>query len=175
MPDADVLYGLFTNPEAAERGMQNLRAAGVAPEKLVVMCSEPYEEYSFAHDHGSKMPLIAVLGGIIGGTAGLAFVWYSQVSYPIPTAGMPIFTKWPVVIIAYELTMLGVVAASVITLIVTAIIPNLKEKFYDPEISNGKILIGVMDPSASARADLEKRLRSAGADQIKVSGNLAQA
>jgi hypothetical protein len=167
MAGANVLYGLFSRPEAAERGMENLRTAGVAADKIVVMSSEPFEEYSFSHDHGSKMPIIAVLGGIIGGLTGLGFVWYSQVEYPINTAGMPIFTLWPVVIIAYELTMLGVVVASVITLFVSAIIPGLKEKFYDPEVSNGKILIGVMDPSTSARADIERTLRSAGADEIK--------
>jgi ActD protein len=175
MADADVLYGLFSKPEDAERGMQNLRAAGVAQEKLVVMSSEPFEEYSFSHcDHGN-LPLIGVVGGIIGFLVGLGFVWYSQISYPIPTAGMPIFTKWPVVIIAYELTMLGAVIASIVAMFVSAKLPDFKKRFYDPEVSNGKILIGVMDPSVSSRADLEKRLRSAGADQIKVSGSLASA
>lgn len=169
MAGANVLYGLFSQPEAAERGMEKLRSAGVAPEKIVVMSSEPFEEYSFSHDRSSKMPLFAVLGGFVGSLAGLGFVWYSQVEYPIPTAGMPIFTLWPVVIIAYELAMLGVVVASVITLIVTAIVPNLKEKFYDSEVSRGKILIGVMDPSGSSRSDIERSLRSAGADQIKSS------
>jgi hypothetical protein len=173
MADADVIYGLFSEPSAAERGMENLRAAGVAPEKLVVMSSEPFEEYSFSGDHSSWMPWLAVLGGIIGGAAGIAFVWYAQTSYPINTAGMPIFTLWPVVIIAYELTMLGAIVASVITLFAGAKLPDFSAQFYDPEVSNGKILIGVMDPSAGSRADLEERLRSAGADPVKSSGRSA--
>jgi hypothetical protein len=173
MDDANVIYGLFSEPLAAERGMENLRAAGVDPGKLVVMSSEPFEEYSFSHDHGSLMPWIALLGGVIGGTGGIFFVWYAQTSYPIVTANMPIFTLWPVVIIGYELTMLGAILASVITLLATAQLPDFRSRFYDPEVSNGKILIGVLDPSASARTDLEKRLRSAGALQIKATGRFA--
>jgi hypothetical protein len=47
-------------------------------------------------------------------------------------------------------------------------LPNWGAKLYDPGISNGKILIGVVDPSSDVRADLESRLRGAGAEQVKV-------
>ena len=71
-------------------------------------------------------------------------------------------------IVTYELTMLGAVIATVITLLVTARLPNWGAKLYDPEISHGKILIGVVDPSDEARAELENRLRRAGAEKVKV-------
>jgi hypothetical protein len=47
-------------------------------------------------------------------------------------------------------------------------VPNWGAKLYDPEISNAKILIGVLDPSVEARAELYNRLRGAGAEQVKV-------
>ena len=59
------IYGLFPGPHAAERGMNALRAAGVAQEKIVVMSSEPFEEYSFRAGRTSTvMPWLAVCGGL---------------------------------------------------------------------------------------------------------------
>ena len=81
---------------------------------------------------------------------------------------MPIFTLWAAFIVTYELTMLGAIVTSIITLLSTAKLPNWKPKLYDPEISNGKILIGVARAEESAQADLEKRLRTAGAEQVKI-------
>ncbi len=167
MASVDVIYGLFPEPAAAERGMESLRSSGIDPHKVVVMSSEPFEEYSFATESQSYMPWMALIGGIIGASTGIWFCWYSQTSYPIVTAGMPIFTLWPVVIIAYELAMLGAIIASLITLGVTAKLPNWKRKFYDPEVSNGMVLIGVFDPPEAVRTDLENRLRRAGAEKVK--------
>jgi hypothetical protein len=39
----------------------------------------------------------------------------------------------------------------------------------DPEIWTGKILVGVVDPPESSQPELERRLRQAGASQVKQS------
>jgi hypothetical protein len=39
----------------------------------------------------------------------------------------------------------------------------------DPEIGKGKILVGVVDPPQNSQAELERRLRLAGAAQVKQS------
>lgn len=133
------------------------------------MSSEPFDEYSFSQgEHATVMPWLAVLGGVVGGTSGFLLAAYTQKAYPLITGGMPIVAPWPTGIITYELTMLGAVIATVITLLITTGLPNWGAKVYDPEISNGKILIGVLDPSEDARATLEDRLRGAGAEQVKV-------
>ncbi len=76
------IYGLFPGPHAAERGMNALRDAGVAPDKILVMSSEPFEEYSFAQGESrTLMPWIAVMGGLIGGTCGFSLAWFTQVAY----------------------------------------------------------------------------------------------
>lgn len=170
------IYGLFPGPRAAERGMNALRDAGVAPEKIIVMSSEPFEEYSFAQGESkSLMPWIAVLGGLIGGACGFSLAWYTQVAYPIPliTGGMPVVAPWPTGIVTYELTMLGAIVATVITLLVSARLPNWRPSLYEPEVSRGKVLIGVAEPTDEERADLEDRLRRAGAEKIKATGRLS--
>ncbi len=165
------IYGLFPSPDSAERGMNALRAAGIAPEKIVVMSDQPFDEYSFTRaDHKTVMPWIATLGGILGGVSGYLLARYTQVAYPIMTGNMPLVSPWPTAIVTYELTMFGAVLTTVIALLITARLARRRSGLYDAEISNGKILIGVMDPSDAARPDLEKRLLGAGADQVKSTG-----
>jgi hypothetical protein len=171
MSTLSAIYGLFPDPDSAERGMNALRSAGVNRDSIVVMSDEPFEEYSFGHAEPSvAMPWLAVLGGLSGGTGGFLLARWTQVAYPIVTGGMPIVAPFPTAIVTYELTMLGAVLTTAVTLLITAKIPKWKQELYDPEVSNGKILIGIVDPSDEARVDLENRLRGAGAEQIKVTG-----
>ena len=80
---------------------------------------------------------------------------------------MPIVTSWTNGIIIYELTMLGAILTTLATLLITAGLPNFKEKLSDPEIWTGKILVGVTDPPEGARAELEAKFRQAGAVAVK--------
>lgn len=171
MPIPDSIYGLFPGPHSAERGMNALRAAGVAPDKIVVMASEPFEEYSFAQaERKTIMPWLAVIGGVVGGICGFSLAVYTQTAYPLVTGGMPLISPWPTGIVTYELTMMAAVLVTVIVLLVGSRIPDWSPQLYDPEISYGKVLIGVLDPSDQARGDLENRLRTAGAEKIKATG-----
>jgi hypothetical protein len=169
MAIAASIYGLFPGPAYAERAVSALQAAGVSRSRIVVMSAEPFGEYSFSQaEHATMMPWLAVLGGVVGGVSGYLLAAYTQEAYPLITGGMPIIASWPTGIITYELTMLGAVIATVITLLITTALPNWGAKLYDPEVSNGKILVGVLDPSDDARAELDNRLRGAGAEQVKV-------
>jgi hypothetical protein len=165
------IYGLFPGPDAAERGMNALRAAGVGPQNIIVLSAQPFDEYSFTRaDHKTVMPWIATLGGLVGGVSGYLLARYTQVAYPIITGNMPLVSPWPTAIVTYELTMFGAVLTTVITLLITARLARPRLGLYDTEISNGKILIGVVDPSDAARPDLERRLLGAGAVQVKSTG-----
>ena len=113
----DSIYGLFPGPHSAERGMNALRAAGIAADKIVVLAPEPFEEYSFAQgERKTRMPWFAALGGLIGGTCGYLLGRYTQTAYPLITGGMPIVAAWPTGIVTYELTMMGAIVTTLITL-----------------------------------------------------------
>jgi hypothetical protein len=79
---------------------------------------------------------------------------------------MPIVAWWPNLIIMFELTMLGGILAAVITLLVTAGLPSWKTTLYDPEVTDGKILVGVENPSPGSMAGIERALTVSGA-QLK--------
>jgi hypothetical protein len=141
---------------------------GIDARKIVVVSSEPFEGYDFGgEDDKNYMFPLAALGGIVGGCLGYWLASFTQTSYPLPTGGMPIVTSWTNGIVIYELTMLGAILTTLATLLVTAGLPSWKPKLSDPEIWNGKILVGVTDPPEAARSALEAKFRQAGAVAVR--------
>jgi hypothetical protein len=162
------IYGLYASPEAAQHAFDNLLASGIPEKEIVVMSSEPLEEYDFAsRDRATVMPWLAVLGAVTGLTGAYLLTSLTQKAWAINTGGMPIVSTYTNLIILFELTMLGAVFATVITLLRTARLPGRLPKFYDPEISQGKILIGVAAPDASRIAAVETALRSSAPVVVK--------
>lgn len=147
------IYGLYADPNLAQRAVNNLRAAGVADADITVISSEPFEHFEFGHrDAKTAMPWIATVAGAIG----LALTYYllgaSQRSWPLVTSGMPIVPLWTNLIIIFEMTMLAAILATVATLIYTGFISQ-RGKMYDPEVSDGYILVGVENAADPARLE----------------------
>jgi hypothetical protein len=147
------VYGLYADPETAQRAVSNLRAAGVADADITIISSEPFEHFEFGHrDAKTAMPWIATAAG----AAGLLLTYYllgaSQRSWPLVTSGMPLAPNWTNLIIIFEMTMLSAILATVVTLIVTAFFGDTG-KLYDPEISDGYILVGVENPADASKLE----------------------
>ncbi|HEX6164693.1 MAG TPA: quinol:electron acceptor oxidoreductase subunit ActD [Vicinamibacterales bacterium] len=155
------IYGLYADPNLAQRAVDNLRAAGVSDADITIISSEPFEHLEFGHrDAKTAMPWIATAAGAIGLLSTYYLLGASQRSWPLVTAGMPIVPLWTNLIIIFEMTMLSAILATVATLIVTAFIGD-KGKLYDPEVSDGYILVGV--EHAADPAKLEPALTIPGA------------
>jgi molybdopterin-containing oxidoreductase family membrane subunit len=154
------IYALYSTPSAAQRAVDNLHAAGLGDDRITIVSGEPYEDHAFAHrDKATWMWQIAAAGGV----AGLAFATWltrmTEVAWPLPTGNMPIVAWWPNLIVMFELTMLGGILAAVITLLVTARLPGPRSPLYDPAVMDGKILVGVDNPTHS---DVVERALSGG-------------
>ncbi len=78
---------------------------------------------------------------------------------------MPIVSWWPNLIVMFEMTMLGAILSTVATLLVTGRLVRRRPTLYDPEVSSGKILVGVDNPSRAE--DVERALAAAGGGPIK--------
>ena len=160
------IYGLYGDGLSAQQAVNRLRAAGLPDNEIVVMSAQPMEEYEFGHmESKTRMWWIACLGGLIGMSIAFGLAWVTEMSWPINVGGLPIFAWWPNLIIIFELTMLGAILATVITLIATAGLGR-KPTFYDPAVSDGKILVGVANPSDARVPEFESAL-SAAPGQIK--------
>jgi hypothetical protein len=153
------VYGLYPDGHSAQQAFNRLRAAGIAPANITVITAQPMEEFEFGTlDKATYMWWFACLGGLIGMSIGYGLSYLTEHAWEINVGGLPIFAWWPNLIIMFELTMLGAITATVITLIITALLPTRGRNLYDPEVTDGQILIGVENPLDSAIADLQRSL-----------------
>jgi ActD protein len=162
------VYGLYADARDVQRAFHGLLAAGLPESQIIVISSEPLEEYEFSHrDKATWMFWIAAAGGAIGLLIATWLTRMTELAWPLPTGNMPIVAWWPNLIIMFELTMLGSILATVITLLVTARLPRRGVTLYDAAVSDGRILVGVENPQDAAVAAIERALASAGSAQIK--------
>ena len=160
------IYGLYGDGQSAQQAVNRLRAAGSADRKIVVMSSQPMEGYEFGHmDSRTWIWWIACVGGLLGMATALGLTWLTETSWPIDVGGLPTYAWWPNLII-FELTMLGAILATVMTLLVTAGLGR-PSSFYDPAVSDGKILVGVANPPDANVPALEDALGAQPGGQVK--------
>jgi len=152
------VYALYRDGQAAQRAVNALRSAGVDDREITVITSEPMEHFEFGEmNKETRIWYIASLGGLVGMLAGTWFTRMTELAWPLPTGNMPIVSWWPNLIVIFELTMLGAILATVITLVVTARLGR-GSTIYDPAVSDGLILVGVEDGSEARLRDLESAL-----------------
>jgi hypothetical protein len=114
------IYGMlaeFDTPTALVNAAKEARAKGYR--KLDAYSPFPIEELSEAlHLHKSRLPLLVLLGGIIGGLCGYMLQYYVTVLYyPINIAGRPLHS-WPAyIIITFEMTILFAALSAVLGLL----------------------------------------------------------
>ncbi len=157
------VYALYSTPDAAQRAVNGLRAAGIGDDRITILSSEPIEEHEFAHrDKATWMGWIAAAGGVTGLAFAAWLTRMTELAWPLPTGNMPIVAWWPNLIIMFEMTMLFAILAAVITLLVTARLPGRRPALYDPDVMNGKILVGVENPRDAALVE-----RALGAGEIR--------
>jgi hypothetical protein len=155
------VYGLYPTGQAAQQAVNRLRAAGVNDRDITIMSSQPMEDFEFGHMGGKTwMWWIACGGGLLGMATAFGLAWLTETSWPINVGGLPTFAWWPNLIIIFELTMLGAILATVITLVVSARLGRTST-IYDPEVSDGKILVGVEDGSEDRLLQIQRALAAA--------------
>jgi hypothetical protein len=102
------LYGLmaeFESPTALVDAARRAREAGYR--KMDAYSPFPIEELSEVLHHHDRLPLLVLIGGLVGGTGGFLFqYWASAIDYPINVGGRPLLS-WPSFIpVTFEMTIL---------------------------------------------------------------------
>jgi hypothetical protein len=160
------IYGLFDTPDAAQHAYTSLKRAGVPPRDITVVSGEPFEAFEFSHrDHSLILFRLALAGGVVGFVSAVLLTRGTELAWPLVTGGMPIVAWWPNLVIIFEMTMLGAIVTTVVSLLVMTSLPSFRQSLYDPEVSDGKILVGV--PLTGGRTEASVR------DALKVGGPMA--
>jgi uncharacterized membrane protein (Fun14 family) len=113
----------FETPTALVAAARAAREKGYR--KLDAYSPFPIEELTDAlHLHHNKLPLIVLLGGIIGGLAGYLLQYYVTVVYfPINIAGRPLHS-WPsYIVITFETTILFAAISAVLGMLALCGLP----------------------------------------------------
>ena len=151
-------YALYEDGNAAQRAVDALRRAGYADDEITVITGEPMEDFEFSHiGHRNPLWLVASGGGLLGLLFGTWLTRFTELDWPLNVGGMATVAWYPNLIVIFELTMLFAIVSTIITLMVTAGLLRRRPAFYDPEVTNGKIFVGIENPRGSS-ADLEKAL-----------------
>jgi hypothetical protein len=155
------IYALYPDGHGAQRAVNRLRAAGVADADITVISSAPMDDFEFSRIGGTnKLWHAASLGGFLGLVGSTALTVSTSRAWPINVGNMPTVAWWPFLIPIFEVTMLGAILATALTLIVTAGLGRRRPALYDPAVSDGQILVGIESPAETKLEDLKQALLS---------------
>jgi hypothetical protein len=165
------IYGLFDKPDAAQRAYTGLKRAGVASHDITVISAEPFEAFEFSHrDHSMILFRLALVGGVICFVSAVLLTRGTELAWPLVTGGMPVVAWWPNLVIIFEMTMLGAIVTTVVSLLVASKLPAFRRGLYDPEVSDGKILVGVplsAMPGGRTEEAVREALNAGGPSAVK--------
>jgi len=141
MPPREGTYGLlaeFNTPTELVFATEKAREAGYR--RMECYTPYPVEEAAVAlHFHKTRVPLVCLLGGLMGlTTAFLMQMWINVWGYPLNIAGRPLFS-WPAFIIpAYEWTILFAGLSAAFGMIALNGMPQLYHPVFNaPNFRNG--------------------------------------
>lgn len=171
---ASEIYGVlgeFPSAEALIDAAHNVREAGYT--KTDAYAPLPIRGLAEALGfHRTRLPLIVLLGGILGGVGGyLMQYWMMAVDYPMNIGGRPAHS-WPSFIpVTFELTILGAALSAVFGMLALNGLPRPHHPLFNvPEFSLASqnrffICIAATDKQFEV-ANAREFLRSIGATQV---------
>src|ERR1044072_1518713 len=112
-PDVYGVIAEFDNPQELLNATKAAYDAGYR--RIEAYTPYPIEEVSEAvSPHRGRLPMIVLLGGIIGGLAGFALQYYTQgIEYPLNIGGRP-YNSWPSFVpVTFEMTILGAALSAI--------------------------------------------------------------
>jgi hypothetical protein len=156
----------FSQPTEARMAIRRLLQAGIRPESMEVMTSQPIHGEPFLPEtKPTKLFTWAICGAATGLIGGFSLSTITALNYPLVKGGMPIVSPWTVGLITYETTMLGAVLATLVGLLVELRLPNFKNLPYDPSVVDGGVVLAVSCPVES-RGSVEQAVGAAGATKV---------
>ena len=148
MSGADsLLHAVFTFPSDVRDALARLAEAGIAAGDIEVRSSVPLEGglRPVGLELGTRVHLMAVLGGLLGGTAAFLLTSLTSRAYPLPTGGMPIVPPLTSAVITFEGVAIGALLCTVATVLYECRLPRLGKRAgpLDQHLAGGNIIVVV--------------------------------
>ncbi len=156
--------GIFNDVETAAKAVDSLIKAGFSEEKITSLTSVPYPDGVLVKiDQRTWFRWFSLAGGIAGAVTGFLLAAGTAWVYPVQTGDKPIIALYPTGIVTYELTMLFAIIGAIAGMFFEMKLPPLRERLYDPAISEGYIGISVFVPSTDRKDRAESIMKEVGA------------
>ncbi len=167
MADNLTLLALFADIDPTVDAIDKLHSMGITDEKMDIISGIPFNEEVLGRpDIPTFIPRLAMGGAMIGLIVALFLIFGIPGLYPLNVGGQPVFPIPPFFIIAFELTMLGLMGTAFVGLFLAGRLPSYEPKVYVPELSDGKIAL-VFPCPVEQQAEFVDAMQSLGAEQVR--------
>lgn len=163
------ILGVFTSGRDAARAVETIRKADLG----TVATYSPTANHALLDTQSrgpSPVRLFTLAGGLIGGAIGIAGPVYTMVAWPLIVGGKPIISIPPLVIISFELAMLGAALGGLLGFLAMSGLPRVRatilthQRFTDDRFG---VLVTCPDKHHPA---VRTHLERAGAEEVSDGG-----
>lgn len=166
MAETSTYLAVFGDIEPAANGIERLHELGVADDAMNVISGIPVRPSILERPPArTRVGIIGFVGALLGMAFGIFLVWGTPFLFPLLVGGQPIYPVPQVLIITFEMTMLGLMGFSFLGLFVDSGFPSYTPKEYIPEISDGRIAVLYSVPTAD-EGKVADALKKAGAESV---------
>jgi hypothetical protein len=138
-----VIIGLFDDVKSAAAAAQALRALPLPAADVTTVSSVALPDGAVVSDSRPiRFPWAVAAFWFVGAAAGAGLTLYSYLVYPLVTAGKPIASVPPTIIVTYETAMLAALLATLVAGFLSIGLARFRtRKVSDPRIHEGKIAV----------------------------------
>jgi len=164
-----VVIGLFDGVEPAARAAQALFALSVPEDRVTTISSVALPDGAVTTDRRRiRFPRVVAAFWFVGAAAGLALTAVTFFRYPMITAGKPIFTIPPAMIVTYEGSMLSAIVTTLVCAFLAIGLGRFRrKKIFDPAIHEGKIALCAAVETDAQERNVLKAMRESGGTNVR--------
>ncbi len=160
---ARAIAGLFPDRPSAERAIEDLKNAGIDPNRIGVVMQDKKETQAVTEEHGTHSTESAIGGGIIGGTAGALLAATGALVIP----GIGPFVSAGIL----ATSLVGGAAGWLVGGLVGLGIPKEEAQYYEDRVHGGSALVTVDAQGAQGReAEVRQIMLRDGAEDLQDRG-----
>lgn len=156
------LHAVFTSPSDVREALARLATAGVAAGDIEVRSSIPLDHdlHPTGLEIRSRVPYMAMLGGVVGAAAAYMLISFTSQAYPLPTGGMPIVPIPTSAVIMFEGLAIGAMLCTVATVLYECRLPRFgaRDSLLDQHLAAGSIIVVVRSTGSTTHEWASKAL-----------------
>jgi hypothetical protein len=167
MPNRATFLAVFQDLGPAAEAVDKLHKLGVGDAHMNVISGVPVTEAMLGRPHQrTNVPRLALGGALAGFAVGLFLSVGTPDLYFSLVGGQPKIPIPPSVIVLFEMTMLGMLISTFLSVFLDSRFPAYQPMHYVPEISDGKIAI-LFECEAEMEGQVTTAMTEIGAETIE--------